>query len=325
MPKPSDKCEQQIERIHQLLEQQGSEVTWNDHLPDPDNPSQPRQIDITIKREGKLTLVECRIHKEKQDVTWIEELIGRRASLNADAVIAVSASGFTDGAIKKAKAFGIILRDLLTLTKEEIAEWGHLTRVWVAFYEFTNVSLIFLFDPIHINSISVEEISEYLHRESDQLYGIFEMVAKQINDENPRGHHENFAVRLKSNKLKIVDWPIAGLDFSAKFALRRQELKIASVVAYDAPSIRATERSAFVEKVDVGDFEITQSSNNVIVTLDLTPIEIPPNCKFHGVDFDFNRVVTMHGLEIIGFPRTKIALKGIFVSFAEYSDSITNV
>ena len=158
--KPSEQFEQQIRRIHDLLEQPGSQITWNDHLPDPDNPLQSRQIDITIRREGKLTLVECRIHKEKQDVQWIEELIGRRLSLRADAVIAVSASGFTEGAICKAKAFGIILRDILTLTEQEIASWGHLTHVGLTFYEFKEVSLTFLFRPE--DGLSVDQIEKYL-------------------------------------------------------------------------------------------------------------------------------------------------------------------
>ena len=86
--------EQQVERIHQLLEAEGSIVTWNDHIPDPDTPTQQRQIDVSVRRDGSLTLIECRIHKDPQDVKWIEELIGRRLSLKADAVIAVSSSGF---------------------------------------------------------------------------------------------------------------------------------------------------------------------------------------------------------------------------------------
>ena len=72
--------EQQIERIHSLLEESDASVTWNDRVPDPDNPDQARQIDISIKRDGKVTHVECRIHKTPQDVKWIEELIGRRTS-----------------------------------------------------------------------------------------------------------------------------------------------------------------------------------------------------------------------------------------------------
>lgn len=75
------KFERQIERIHQLLEAEGATVTWDDRIPDPDSPSQPRQIDVSIRRDGKLTRVECCIHKEPQDVTWIEELMGRRTSL----------------------------------------------------------------------------------------------------------------------------------------------------------------------------------------------------------------------------------------------------
>jgi hypothetical protein len=54
---PHTKLERQVERIHQLLEVEGSTVTWNDHIPDPDNPSQPRQIDISIRRDGSLTLI----------------------------------------------------------------------------------------------------------------------------------------------------------------------------------------------------------------------------------------------------------------------------
>ena len=103
MEKPSILFERQIERIHQLLEEDPSRVTWNDHIVDPDNPNQLRQIDITIERAGKKVHVECRVHKEPQDVKWIEELIGRRLSLHADEIIAVSSSGFTDGAKKESR------------------------------------------------------------------------------------------------------------------------------------------------------------------------------------------------------------------------------
>ena len=72
-----------------------------------------------IKRAGLLTLVECRRHKSRQDVQWIEELIGRRTSLDAHAVIGVSSSGFTAGALAKASKHGIILRDLDKLTDQK--------------------------------------------------------------------------------------------------------------------------------------------------------------------------------------------------------------
>jgi len=83
----STEFEQQIAWIETLLKKEGATVTWNNHIPDPDNPTQPRQIDITIRRGTHLTVVECRLHKAAQNVKWIEELYGRRISLHADAVV----------------------------------------------------------------------------------------------------------------------------------------------------------------------------------------------------------------------------------------------
>lgn len=96
MTEEPDNFEKQIARIHSLLEQPGSEVTWNDRIVDPDNPSQMRQIDITVRRDSSLTLIECRLHSDPQDVQWIEELIGRRTSLKADIVSVALALSSTD-------------------------------------------------------------------------------------------------------------------------------------------------------------------------------------------------------------------------------------
>jgi hypothetical protein len=147
MSKESDAFERRIHRVHELIDGADAEVTWNDRVPDPDNPKRSRQIDITIRRGITLTLVECRLHSEPQDVTWIEELIGRRTSLNASAVIGVSASGFTEGAVLKAKAHGIFLRDLEQLTPAEIERWGLTVAMTVHYYEFSDIALDLLFRP----------------------------------------------------------------------------------------------------------------------------------------------------------------------------------
>jgi hypothetical protein len=141
MEKPSKQLEQKIERIHRLLEVEGSTVTWNDHIPDPDNPDQMRQIDVTVRRDDFLTMIECRLRAKPQDVQWIEELIGRRISLKADAAIAVSASGFTKTAREKAAKYGIHLRDFATLTPEEIQNWGRKRTLRISFCEFAQVVL----------------------------------------------------------------------------------------------------------------------------------------------------------------------------------------
>jgi hypothetical protein len=293
--KPSEKFEHQIRRIHDLLAQPGSLVTWNDHLPDPDNPSQPRQIDVTIRRD--------------------EELIGRRLSLRADAVIAVSASGFTEGAIRKAKSFGIILRDFSTLTEDEISSWGHLTRVWLTFYEFTQVGFVFRFDSNHLKGLTVDQIEEDLRDAPGRLYGIFDVVAAKI-DENPQGLPYRFTGEVGEDGLNVAARPVSRIGVSANVVRRRTDLTIASVVAYDAPRTTATERQAFIQGVALGDFEITSSSNDVLITVDLSPVEAPPGCKFHSVDLEFDRIVKMRGLEIIGMPRFRIQLQDVRIRIA---------
>src|SRR5271167_3966639 len=143
MGKPSEDFERQIERIQRLLEEDGSVVTWNDRIPDPDNPKQPRQIDITVRRGNWTVHIECRFHREPQDVQWIEELHGRRDSLGADEIIAVSSSGFTDTARLKAARFKIPLRSLCKVTDDEIHLWARKTVAKAIFYQFTNCQVVF--------------------------------------------------------------------------------------------------------------------------------------------------------------------------------------
>ena len=141
----SQNFEKLVSRIHKLLSDEETEINWNEKIPDPDNPSQSRQIDILVKREGVITHIECRTHNKPQDVKWIEELIGRRLSLNADFIIAVSDSGYTKGAIAKAKKFEIILRNLRELDDEEILQWGRKSEITLTYYGFLNIGMRLLF------------------------------------------------------------------------------------------------------------------------------------------------------------------------------------
>ncbi|HZT69397.1 MAG TPA: restriction endonuclease [Terriglobia bacterium] len=319
--KPSDKFEQQISRIHALLEQPGSEVTWNDQLPDPDNPSQPRQIDVAIRRDDKLTLVECRIHAQRQDVQWIEGLIGRRVSLHADAVIAVSASGFTKGAVLKAKAFGVILRDFATLTQEEIAAWGHLTRVSLTFSSFHQVELTFRFLPDHLRELNVDQVEEALRKSPAQFYGIFELVARKIDDARlPQEMVCVFDAEIGKEGLSIAGKPVIRIDFHGKITRQDTVVSTPSVVAYDAPGVFGMDRQAFVEKVDLGEFEITSSANDVLVTIDLSPVRAPTAAKFHSVNLEFDRVVRMRAFEVIGLPRFRIELRDVRLRIAPFHE-----
>lgn len=318
MTKASEKFELQIKRIHDLLDRPDAELTWNDRIPDPDNPNQPRQIDISIRRDNTLTLVECRIHKEKQDVKWIEELIGRRSSLRADAVIAVSASGFTEGAIVKAKTFGIILRDILSLTEEEISQWGKKTSVRFTYHEYKDVEIAFIFDSEQSGKITVDHVLEQIQSDSDKLYKAFESFAEAIDSKNPNGKTGIFTVSLRCKHLVINRGQVREILISAKFRRKETKLNIPSVVAYDAPEIDALTRNVFIEAVEHGNFEITQSKNQACVAIDLSQIDSPPNCLFRYVTFEFNRPVTMRALYPLGKPKFGIKLSDLILRVAFY-------
>jgi hypothetical protein len=73
------------------------------------------------------------------------------------------------------------------------------------------------------------------------------------------------------------------------------------------------DRQAFVEKVDLGDFEIASSANDVIALVDLSAVEAPICAKLYSVNLEFDRVVRMRGLEIITPPKFRIELRDVLL------------
>jgi hypothetical protein len=55
-------------------------------------------------------MVECRDRQHRQDVTWIDEVVGKAGDVSADKVVAVSAEGFSAGARRSAAARGVEIR-----------------------------------------------------------------------------------------------------------------------------------------------------------------------------------------------------------------------
>jgi hypothetical protein len=297
MTKASTAMEQQVERIKRLLEPQGAEVLWNEKIPDPDNPKQLRQIDVTIRRDGKLTHVECRVHQEPQDVSWIEELIGRRISLGADAVIAVSASGYTEGAILKANAKGIILRELSTLSEDEVRHWGKVTKARLVYFEFQDTLISLAVPPGKYNaSLGLTK------RDGSpaELRGLFELVMREAEGK-PELDHSWHELSMKFNGADILVGgavPIAGMiETGIRRVLRNASL--ASVVAYSAAGSPTPDTYARVQHYDAA-FEIIDAGKGAAVVLDLSTVPTPKNCLFHGANFDFGRPVVFRWFQPIG-------------------------
>jgi hypothetical protein len=130
MTAESEAFEQLTARIQNLVQGTGATVQRDPAaFADPASPDRTWQIDVLITRGNQKTFVECRFRNGRQDVMWIEELIGRKLSLRLDGMVAVSHDGFTPPAKIKAKHFGIALFDHENLTDAEIASWASQHRL----------------------------------------------------------------------------------------------------------------------------------------------------------------------------------------------------
>jgi len=285
--KDSEAFEQQVHRIYELLEDAGADVTWDDHIPDPDNPSQPRQIDVTVRRGGKLTLIECRDRQSRQDVTWIEQLIGRHISLGADTTIAVSSTGFTAGALQKAKPYGIICRDLRQLTDLEIDAWGRRVALTLYFYEYSDLELSLRFKRESISKVSGDVVKSELVR-TTALQSLFNAAAQQldtlnmISDERT-GQVVAFGLRLELPGFQLSGESVVEAEIRGNARLISKEIVSEAVVAYREPS--ESRREAIVENFALGKTSIVYDGDRISAFLDLSDVKIPPFCQFRFFDW----------------------------------------
>ena len=83
-----------------------------------------REVDASVRAgvgtASVLITIECRKRQPKQDVTWIEQLATKKANIGAFHTIAVSSSGFSDGAKALAAHYGIGLRHVSEAPLDEI-------------------------------------------------------------------------------------------------------------------------------------------------------------------------------------------------------------
>jgi len=276
--KKSDLFEQRIHRIHELLEESGAAVTWNDRVPDPDNPSQLRQIDVTVKRAGLFVLIECRLHRKPQGVKWIEELIGRRISLRAAEVIAVSSSGFSKGAKVKAAQHRVQLRNLRELSDPEILEWGRSVTLSLLCYQYSELTLSLLvdgdgeIDSAVANELPLHPINRLLFNAAADYFTAEGLITPRKIDQETRFGIEiepPADIRIGGRRIRS-----AGLDGKASVLVLSVCCPV--VEAYAAP---ASAPAAIVERFELGETSIVHEGERVAIFVDVSVLELPPLCQ----------------------------------------------
>ncbi|MBZ5689755.1 MAG: restriction endonuclease [Acidobacteriia bacterium] len=319
--------ERQVRRIYELIAESGAEVTWNDHISDPDNPPRTRQIDVTIRRNSSLTLVECRLRKTPQDVQWIECLIGRRISLGAQSVIAVSSSGFTAGALAKARQYGIITRDLQRLSDKEVENWGKRIELRLYYYQYSDLGVSLRFSPESIQTIKLDSLRAE-RRWHSCLQSLFNAAAQKLTDANLLsgrldGQKVKFGVEVVFDEVHLCGVPLERASLTGSAELVAIEADAPVVHAYGEPNTSSTQREAVVQDFQsIGHTSITQSADRISTLIDLSQVEIPPFGHFRFVRVNTEEELDHDAFEIFGIEeKLKVVVTGLRVKVYSSSDA----
>jgi len=323
--KASAAFEQQVRRVYELLAESGAVVTWNDHIGDPDNPPRTRQIDVTLRRNGALTLVECRLHKVPQDVQWIECLMGRRISLDAQSVIAVSSSGFTSGALAKARQYGVITRDLKRLTGEEVESWGRRIELTLFYYQYSDLEVSLGLSPESIPAVKFDDLKAEL-RWHPCMQSLFNAAAKKLTDANLmsgplQGQKVSFGVDIEFDDLCLGGAHLGRAALGGCVELVAIRADAPFVYAYGEPNTASTQREAMVEDFrSIGHTSITHSGDRISTFIDLSQVEIPPYGQFRFVRVEAAEEVDHDAFEIYGVEKVKVVGTGLKVKVYSLAD-----
>jgi len=125
MPTNGKSLEQLVE-VLEKMDMEGAEIKIRDKIFDK-VAKENREVDVSVRflkgSHNFLIIFECRDRSRKNGPDWIEQIVQKTRDLGANKVVAVSASGFTKGAIEKAKHNDVILRTIEEISSEKIFDW----------------------------------------------------------------------------------------------------------------------------------------------------------------------------------------------------------
>jgi hypothetical protein len=265
------------------------------------------------------------LRKVAQDVQWIECLIGRRISLGAQSVIAVSSSGFTSGAFAKARQYGIITRDLQRLTDKEVESWGQRIELTLYYYQYSDLAVSLGFSPESIPTIKVDELKAEL-RWHPCVQSLFNAAAKKLTDANLmsgplQGRKVNFGVDIEFDDIRLGGAQLQRSALEGRAELVAIEADAPLVHAYGGPNAATTQCEAVVEDFrTIGHTSITHSGDRISTFIDLSQVEIPPYGQFQFVRVEAAQEVDHDAFEIYGIEKIKVVGTGLKVKVYSSAD-----
>jgi hypothetical protein len=284
--------ERQIARIHRALEETGAQVIWNDRLPDPDNPDQERQIDVTIRRVDHLTLIECRKRRAPQDVTWVEELYGRRVSMRANSVIGVSAWSNSKGG----ESLGVFLRDFDSVTAEEALRWGEPSSLWTVFYEFRDFTV--WVDRSQVGTGGQATLSDAQGRPILWQTALLE-ISKKYDLNRAAGQFVKLVGEI-GGAFAVNNKLTSALSYSCRIRGRRQEVQAPTVGIYHDPVAQGEAIEARVDHFPLGQSEVIKGPLLACIIIDLSAIRVPSRSIFGMAGIHQESGLRIREMQIVG-------------------------
>lgn len=134
----------------EALKNRGADVKSPEFVVDVDTGTK-REVDIGIRFENSpvFIAIECRDRGSSQDIQWIEQLITKKNSVDANILIAVTSSSFTEPAKIKAFKNGIIIRNIENISPDNIMALKGTSYLEVCYYSDINM---------YINSIAFTSV-----------------------------------------------------------------------------------------------------------------------------------------------------------------------
>jgi hypothetical protein len=201
MSKQSNAFQKLIHHIHNKIENNSARVTESAPLLEKNiNEPVKREIDVLIEKEvngtvGKIA-VECRDRAAKDDIQWIDCLIGKYQNLDVHKVIAVSNSGFSKNAFLKAKANGIDLKTIEDAFQIDFGDEFHKLGLLYISHTFKLKKFTMHFNPPLNKKPSLKTLVYHNELEIGDLEGL----ANFCFEEGPK---KNIIPYFKRNMLNI--------------------------------------------------------------------------------------------------------------------------
>ena len=168
----------------------------------------------------------------------------------------------------------------------------------LSFIKFEDVEIEFSINkPIpNINSVRITDSEG----KNFNWRAFFEKIISDLEEKKSDSKECKVKGKMGGDIIRLNGLIPAEINFQATTKPIKQNVSLVSIVQYYDPIQKKSQDRVLIEKINLGDFEILQSGDEVSVVVDLSGIKTPNNSIFRTVNFDFKRDVAVKSFQFIG-------------------------